>query len=481
MKRFLSRGIYLLATFAILLIVFSLGIKNIIMFFSLLILFLLSGGLFIYDLNTQKISGFIARHKKLALFTLTAALVIGIALACHFIHPISTFFEFSVPNVLSGADLFSYYTAQLSVTFISISVLSVLSDKSVKIYWANISEDRLIKPTFSCFAAYTYYSIGATLGSGIAVIQKNGLMFAAFFALNILVMITLTLSMIDVYYGRDTKIKKLRKEFQTDYILCRNVEENNSTHKYHIAGQERYAEKILGLREHCYNAFANNDLTELKEIYSLYAECSECFNLEAGKSAVSTIVGTVEEKTLSLFLVHLLDGHLNNLKALDKKQIADYLDGEKYYRNYFCFSDESLWTAINESSFLGGWLKGEYKIAGNTTEKLLISMKQRMALIYNYLVLDRAENDADFSPTDYLVKINQFGEITKYSSADTIEPEKLGEIFGIYQAELFEDSLLVSVIIKITLSIFHCDFRDYEPEEALSDFPYLDCFKAEEG
>lgn len=479
MKKIIPRSFYILGIAAILLFILSLGFKSTILFFSLLGLAAVIVGLKIYDFSTGKISDFVSRHKKTALLTVTAAFIIGIALACHFIDPISSFFEFSMPkDILKDADLFSYYTAQLSVTFISISVLSVLSDKSVKIYWANISEDRLIKPTFSCFAAYTYYSVGATLGSGIAVIQKNGLMFAVFFALNIFIMIFLTLSMIDVYYGRDLKIKKLRKEFYTDYLLCRKVEGENSTDKYYLEGQKRYAAKILGLREHCYNAASGNDLTELQEIYNLYADCSECFKLKSGDSAVSTIVETVNEKTLSLFLTHLLEAHTNNLKSLDKKQIKDFLRGEEYYNNYFCFSDESLWTAINESSFLKNWLNGEFKSLGNSTERFLVLMKQRMALIYNYLVLDRAESEKGFSPTDYLVSINPFGEIRKYSSGDKIEEEKLKEIFSLYENELFTEHLLVSTIIRMTLDIFYCEIKDYEPEETLADFPYLKCFEA---
>ncbi|MBR4863162.1 MAG: hypothetical protein IKU07_01195, partial [Oscillospiraceae bacterium] len=87
----------------------------------------------------------------------------------------------TLPALQIPGELFGHYVGQLSLTFITISVMSVLSEKSVVVYWENIAEAKLIKPLFGSFASYTLYSIAATVGAGISVCLNSHLGFAFFF------------------------------------------------------------------------------------------------------------------------------------------------------------------------------------------------------------------------------------------------------------------------------------------------------------
>lgn len=152
------------------------------------------------------------QHKKSVLIKTT---LLGVALI-GFPLWIPDFWGFSLPQLLQNQDLLGYYTAILSLTFISISVMSVLSDRTVVIYWENIAEGKLIKPVFGSFAAYTYYSIGAALAAGVCVVLNNGIAFILFSTINIATIILLTYTMVDVYYDRESKRARREKELQMD-------------------------------------------------------------------------------------------------------------------------------------------------------------------------------------------------------------------------------------------------------------------------
>lgn len=152
------------------------------------------------------------QHKKSVLIktTLLGIALVGLPLW------IPDFWGFRIPQILQGQDLFGYYTAILSLTFISISVMSVLSDRTVVIYWENIAEGKLIKPVFGSFAAYTYYSIGSAIAAGICVVLNNSTAFIVFCTITITTIILLTYTMVDVYYDRESKKVQRKNELRMD-------------------------------------------------------------------------------------------------------------------------------------------------------------------------------------------------------------------------------------------------------------------------
>ena len=83
---------------------------------------------------------------------------------------------------LSEDTILSLYLTQLSLTFITISVMSVLSDKTATLYWINLVEDNLISPPFTCFYAYVIYSFSTVAINLFALFFKNNPVFVAFFS-----------------------------------------------------------------------------------------------------------------------------------------------------------------------------------------------------------------------------------------------------------------------------------------------------------
>ena len=63
---------------------------------------------------------------------------------------------------ISKAKL-DFIIAHASMTFISISVMSVLSENNMMVYWENVIKERLINPPFLCFASLTIYAFSTLL------------------------------------------------------------------------------------------------------------------------------------------------------------------------------------------------------------------------------------------------------------------------------------------------------------------------------
>ena len=445
---------------------------------GILLLLIAWFGAVVYDAITGKISDYSNTHKKKALVIVTFLAAVSVFLVCYLIEMRSKLEGYSLfDTVLKGADIFSYYTAQLSITFISISVLSVLSDKSVIIYWANVSEDRLIKPTFSCFAAYTYYSIGAAVGAGIAVAMGNGFIFAVFFALNILVMVSLTLSMIDVYYGRDEKKKKLRYELEKDYIHVANVKYNLKKNRIPEAVDlkyiPQYTEKMLGLRQHMYNAYAANDLPELREIYTFYAGDPQLFNVEEGEPTVSTLVDTFSEKTFSLFVDCVLH---RNCYEIFQRQSGAYLGvlyGEEITYGYLWDCDLYLWKNLSESRFIQSKLFETGGMRDELQTQLLDHARQRVSALYNYLVLLAKEDNKDFNSDDYFIR--QPGKMYIIKREETgvtcsVDKKMVEEVFEMNREFISENAEILKYISK---TLDRINFMGLDINELEEEFPFL--------
>lgn len=211
---------------------------------------------------------------------------------------------FAWPEVTANSDLLDYYSAQLSLTFISISVMSVLSDHSVIIYWENVAQRKLIRPVFGSFAAFTAYSIGATVGAGISVVLNHTLAFYVFFVINILTLILLTLTMVDVYYNRSKKKDRLRKELVTiseAYVKFVQEKERDpwpneekldlfAREEKNLPYRDAYQDRMLKLKQHVLQAADEHNLVYLREIRELVKDHLSLFKTPEGRKVLQQLL-----------------------------------------------------------------------------------------------------------------------------------------------------------------------------------------------
>ena len=222
-------------------------------------------------------SAHIAADKKVTLTTVvigTLIIVLGIILrswrtagmdASAYMEAISSVPFWGKLHRLGSEEGLTLYLSQLSFTFITISVMSVLSDSSVVIYWENIVKKKLIEPVWSCFHAYTTYSFATVIFGGIAALIGLPFIFLLFFVTDIIVLMALTFSMIDVYFRHDEKARKLEKEFR-ELVSFREAPTDELKQDY-----EKYLNITSKLRTNTIVALKEHDSPTLEENFRFYA------------------------------------------------------------------------------------------------------------------------------------------------------------------------------------------------------------------
>ncbi len=296
----------------------------------------------------------------------------------------------SIPKIQLPGDLLDYYGAQLSLTFITISVMSVLSDKSVVVYWENIAEAKLIKPLFGSFASYTAYSITATVGAGISALLNNHLAFLVFFALNIPVLIALTLTMVDVYYGRDGKKKGLEKVLQDNAAAygysqqLHSLPENWDLTVSLASRISEYRNHMFQLEHYLHQAISNHDMPYINELLVLYGKNLHCFISSEGQ-AVESLLHNATEKPWDTILLSL-DEHTSQEEDLRSPHDAALQNGQWN-------SDEPLWHGLSNNTYLQAYLQKLPKHS-EIPSVLAWVVLHRMTLLFNDMISSHGDKYA---------------------------------------------------------------------------------------
>lgn len=411
---------------------------------------------------------FFERRKKVVLLKATA---LGICLAGLPLW-IPNFWGFTIPQplALEQKDLLELYIAVLSLTFVSISVMSMLSDRSIVIYWENIAIRKLIKPVFCSFAAYTYYSVGAALGAGISVATGNTSVFLVFCVINIGTLVLLTYTMVDVYYDRDGKKTRMVKELQEDardyeWILederlanDKRREKEHAEHRMNKAakrpytpweirdkkiGCQRYKEKIMLLRQNFARSCEEHDVLYLREVYELYIQNPECFHNPDGERIVQMLFAEITADTRPL-LIDALETLIDKLEANQsrtKDPFAPYCNQWE--------EDFPLWSDFTKSQYLCDWFRsaGKDSVSAIDLHNFIIQVVRRIVVMYNDMVT-HANIKCDGKPYDYLKLSVFYSYLTIKTEADERpKPAQVAEVFDVAFGKMIPESMFPSTLM----------------------------------
>lgn len=122
----------------------------------------------------------------------------------------------TVPNF----NEFDLLLAQISNTFIVLSLTSALSTSMGTIYWVDIKEEKLVRPALTCFYALTVYLLTSMGISVCAYIFRDNCGLCISFLMSVLCLIILTYSMIDAYFNREKLKTKYRWEYCWTSLLA---------------------------------------------------------------------------------------------------------------------------------------------------------------------------------------------------------------------------------------------------------------------
>lgn len=111
-------------------------------------------------------------------------------------------------------NIYDVFYAQISTTFILISIISLLSTNTQKVYWDDMMHRKLIKPPFMNFTSLTAYLLSTLLISTYMYIVGSNYILLSF-VVSLLLMSIFTVRMVGAYFGRDAVKAKMEKEFKS--------------------------------------------------------------------------------------------------------------------------------------------------------------------------------------------------------------------------------------------------------------------------
>jgi hypothetical protein len=188
-------------------------------------------------------------------------------------------------------DIFDMYYTQISVSFIIISLVSVLINVSKPVYWVDITQFKLIEPRHTAFIDFAAYIFGGLILSSIFIIFSSNYIIISF-GFSILFMMALTIKMIGAYFGRDSVKVELQKEFLSlkDKVKNANsdrskeIEKNNTNQKTKYKRKEKedafkalqtYTEICGELEDKTYQEIDNKEYKLVSENLDLLISCDE--------------------------------------------------------------------------------------------------------------------------------------------------------------------------------------------------------------
>lgn len=143
-------------------------------------------------------------------------------------------FDFSRQIFSDIADKNSFVTdlflAEVQITFIVLSLATVLTTQTKQVYWVDIFQYRLIKPKFWNFTALTSYIL-ATFIDGVIIMTADKCMGGFYctmglissFLISLFLMSVLSVRMIGANFGREELKKELEEELKTSLLSIRKV------------------------------------------------------------------------------------------------------------------------------------------------------------------------------------------------------------------------------------------------------------------
>jgi len=335
-------------------------------------------------------------------------------------------------------------------------VMGVLSDKSVVVYWENIAEAKLIRPLFGSFASYTAYSIALTVGAGISAFMDNHLAFAVFFAANIPVLILLTLTMVDVYYGREEKKRTreiiLRK--MTEYRLKQDLLKGKLIRQEDadkiLAGAAEYKDIMLNLEYQLHQSIEGHNVPYIREVAELYGRNMHCFPFPEGQSVV-TLLFTAPVELWPM----ILDGVASRTAELEEFNAT-----HKAFKIGSWNGDAHMWRHLSLNLQLQDGLKDK-AVAKQLTDIVL----RRLSLLQKDM-LKAAKIRARLVPNSVRVCFGENNDLFIFRRISQQDMQAALQANG--ELVLKKDGLL-SCLVKLLLLLL--DTKDAELRLAIAEHP----------
>ena len=346
---------------------------------------------------------------------------------------------------INGDKALEIFLSQLSLSFITISLTSILSDKSVVIYWENVTEKKLISPKWFCFYSFVIYCIVCSISSGIALLLNQYGLVLLFFGINVCVLFSLTIRITDIFFNREKEKIRLSKYYVSTFGQMGKtksyVEKDLPTFEKKIINNER--DLITKMEANTYKAFVNNDFDTLYENISFILK-------DLGVFGKHIVYSTMNENTYQIILTAVSDvisqfanykGEISFYDQNNRDLISEIIDSPRIF-------DIGFSILISDKSELE--LLKYYKVKRQLyfMQNLSKDSKYFKAFVMDYLprYIFENMNEDEFNKADYRMVYENYLKKQVDDMLDILEIKSLNSDTFIQLQQVVYDAIIDDMI-----------------------------------
>ena len=114
---------------------------------------------------------------------------------------------------------FQILLAQYQLTFLIISIVTILGNKDEVLLWEDLIQKILVTPRFRNLIDLTIYSFTLLIVETIAFIISQYLLAMICFGLTAVILIYMILKVLKIYFGRNVFMEKMYKQYSVNTML----------------------------------------------------------------------------------------------------------------------------------------------------------------------------------------------------------------------------------------------------------------------
>ena len=321
---------------------------------------------------------------------LVGIVLLGESIFFHYFGCVEDYLLLVIPD---GSEL-DLLLNQYTITFLIISLLSLLSGNRECIYWVDILEHKIILPLHRNFISLTIYSFLSMLAGTIAYVMCDKLSVLTFFFYDVVILIILTFKMVGVYFGKAKIQQRLYNEIIKDVRCYLDVKDEKTF--------DAVSDKLNGMYEKAYQLAQDGKFNEIiKTDLQLLIDLTKIIPTEYDEKLVKLIYNNFQ-KIIMLFSENpeiLLNELFERKKAM---QYAADAQTETILNSAMCAFFESVLSKHEYKVAYDSWIEKTYNILAEAYQRVEDDLEHTMIVSdgyeYHNLLVDIWYNPVEKNP-----------------------------------------------------------------------------------
>lgn len=292
-----------------------------------------------------------------------------------FFHYFKSIEDYLLLVIPEGSEL-DLLLNQYMITFLIISLLSLLSGNRECIYWVDILEHKIILPLHRNFISLTIYAFLSMFAGTMAYVMRDKLLVLEFFFYDVIILIILTLKMVGVFFGKAKIQQRLYNGLIKDVRRYLNTKDEKTFRTIN--------DKVNGMYEKAYQLAQDGKFNEIiKTDLQLLIDITKIIPMEYDEKLVKLIYNNFQ-KIIILFSENpeiLLNELFENKKSI---QYASNIQTETILNSAMCVFFESVLRKHEYKVSYDSWIANTYNILVEAYQRVEDDLEHTLVVSEGY-------------------------------------------------------------------------------------------------